>query len=426
MASIEKTPNGRWRARYRDPADRSRSRTFATKTEAQRFLNAAGADMQRGTWVDPKHGQMRLEDWATTFLRTAHDLDRTTRATYSRDLERFVLPRFGSVPMGRIRKIDIREWINDELAAGIAPSSVHRHFRTLRRVLNVAVEHDLLAASPCAGVKGPKVEATEMRFLDAFEVQLLAESIGRPFRILVYTAAYTGMRWGELIGLRRARVDLDGPAVSVVEQLAHVDGGWHRKAPKTAAGRRRITLPAFLADLLAEQLDERSAPGPDGLVFPNRAGNPIHHSSFNSSQWAPTRTKAGLDGVRFHDLRHTAVAMAIAQGAHPKTIQVRMGHASVQVTLDRYGHLFPELDREVAAGLDRTYRASLRVIDGGLAEAARDTARTRMTRGRHEKGDIRGNSRSLAGTSERCPDQDFPLEATRGIEPLYRALQALA
>ena len=140
-----------------------------------------------------------------------------------------------------------------------------------------------------------------MRFLNAEEVRRVAEELPQQFRTLVYTAVYTGMRWGELIGLRRVSVDLAAPAITVVEQLVILDGTWVRKTPKTAAGRRRITLPAFLAELLAAQLDERAGPGPDGLVFPNRAGNPINPSSFNGNHWKPAKARAGVEGVRFHD-----------------------------------------------------------------------------------------------------------------------------
>jgi integrase len=142
----------------------------------------------------------------------------------------------------------------------------------------------------------------------------------------------------------------------VAEQLTAVNGKLIWGEPKTRAGRRAVSISAFLSDQLEEQLAERSLPGPDDLVFPNGAGNPMSAPSFTNNILAPARRRAGLTGVRFHDLRHTAVALAIAEGAHPKAIQVRMGHSSSQVTLDRYGHLFPALDEQIASGLDAVYQ----------------------------------------------------------------------
>src|SRR5207253_2776192 len=191
-------------------------------------------------------------------------------------------------------------------------------------------------------------------------------------------------RWGELIGLRRRNVDLANRAIVVVEQMVFIEGQFVRKAPKTRAGRRRVTIPTLLAEMLDEQLSERSNPGADGLVFPNKRGNPIHPSSFNGAHWTPAKKLVGLQGVRFHDLRHTAVALAIAQGAHPKAIQARMGHNSVQMTLDRYGHLFPELDAQIAIGLDDVYRASLGPSPRASVSALEDTRRTQRTRGGHK------------------------------------------
>jgi len=189
VSSISRTPQGRWRARYRDPAGRSRSRTFDTKVEARRFLDATNADMHRGQWVDPAAGRVTLAEWVATYLATVTNLRPTTLATYEGDLARYVLPRFGHLPLARIRPLDVRSWVADELAAGIAPTSVHRHFCTLRRLLRVAVETDLLVKSPCAGVKPPPVEPVEMRFLTAAEVHRLAEEMHPHFRVLVYTAA---------------------------------------------------------------------------------------------------------------------------------------------------------------------------------------------------------------------------------------------
>jgi hypothetical protein len=120
-------------------------------------------------------------------------------------------------------------------------------------------------------------------------------------------------------------------------------GQWLRKEPKTASSVRSITLSPFVAEQLAGHLERFAAAGVDGLVFPNAKGNPLISSNFWNNHFAKAQRHVGVT-CRFHDLRHTSVALAIAGGAHPKAIQTRMGHSSITVTLDRYGHLFPELD----------------------------------------------------------------------------------
>jgi integrase len=165
---------------------------------------------------------------------------------------------------------------------------------------------------------------------------------------MIYLAVDSGMRWSELIGLRRARVDLGRRKVRVTEQMIRLKGGkWHRKEPKTPASVRSITMSAVTAELLADHVNRFVLPGPDALVFANTVGSPLISSSFWQHHFSKGLHAAGVS-CRFHDLRHTSVALAIAEGAHPKAIQTRMGHSSVNVTLDRYGHLFPELDEAIA------------------------------------------------------------------------------
>ncbi len=362
MASIDKVSSGRWRARYRDPQGRSRSKTFDRKRDAERFLSASSTDMERGRWTDPQRGRVTVGAWAKEYLATVVNLRASTRFTYERDLGKYVLPRFGQAQLAQVRGVDIQGWLAEELVSGISPSSVHRHYRTLRRLLEVAVQSELIPTNPCDRVTPPVMPRVEMRFLNPSEVADLAEAITPWYRAFIYTAAYGGLRWSELVGLRSKRVDLLRRTITVTEQLLLLDNGRRQvwEQPKTKAGVRAIGIPAFLADMLQDQLDERALPGPDGLVFPNRAGKPSASASFNTHHFTPAKRKAGIDGrLRFHDLRHTAVALAIAQGAHPKAIQARMGHSSVQMTLDRYGHLFPELDERIAQGLDETYRATL-------------------------------------------------------------------
>ena len=163
------------------------------------------------------------------------------------------------------------------------------------------------------------------------------------------------MRWSELVGLRRGKVDLRNRKIRVTEQLVQLeDRSWLRKEPKTSAGVRSITLVAVHGDRCSPStssgspLRDRTA-----LVFPNAAGNPLSSSSFLTHHFSKAQA-ARRRACRFHDLRHTSVALAIAAGAHPKAIQARMGHSSINVTLDRYGHLFPELDEAIAEAFDRS------------------------------------------------------------------------
>ena len=183
----------------------------------------------------------------------------------------------------------------------------------------------------------------------------LAEAHPEQYKPLIYVAIDTGMRWSELVGLRRGEVDVVRRKVRVTEQLVQLDdGAWSAARPKTSAGVRTITISPAPPAMLGEHLDRLRPPTtPDALVFTNGAGKPLQHSSFQTHQFGRRPSAAAGVSCRFHDLRHTSVALAIASGAHPKAIQVRMGHSSITVTLDRYGHLFPELDEAIAAAFDQ-------------------------------------------------------------------------
>ena len=169
-------------------------------------------------------------------------------------------------------------------ARGLASSSVHRHYRTLRRVLQTAVEKDRLLANPCDRVRPPKVTTREMTVLDWHKVVRLAEAHNERNRTLIYLAVDSGMRWSELVGLRRGNVDVDRNRVRVTEQLVQLfDGSFVRRAPKTSAGTRSITISSSVAAMLANHLDQFVEPTADALVFPNAAGGPLSHSSFQTN-----------------------------------------------------------------------------------------------------------------------------------------------
>jgi integrase len=368
--------SGRYRARYRDPLGRQRSQTFTRKADAERFIREQQVEVDRGRWIDPRGADAALAEWSEEFLSLCRRLAPTTQATYRRDLTKYILPRFGAYRLGRLPADEIENWLNDEVAAGVAPSSVHRHYRTLRRMLQVAVEKERLLANPCDRVHPPRVPSTEMTFLTWDQAVDLAEAHSDRCRALIYLAVDAGMRWSELVGLRRSKVDLRTRKVRVTEQLIRLEAGeWLRSEPKTSSSVRSITISPVTAELLADHLERFSAPGSDGLVFPNGAGNPFASSSFWNNQFTPAQRHAAIR-CRFHDLRHTSVAFAIAEGAHPKAIQRRMGHSSINVTLDRYGHLFPELDEAIARSFGerllaaRSRSAAVVVTDSALGRPA--------------------------------------------------------
>ena len=357
MSFIEKRGD-RYRARFTDPTGKSHSRTFTRKTDAQRFLRELDAELLRGSWVDPRDADTAVAEWAEEFLSLCRRLAERTQETYRRDLTRYVLPRFGPYRLGHLPADEIENWLNDEIDAGIAPSSVHRHYRTLRRMMQVAVEKQKIASNPCDRVDPPRVPKREMVFLDWDEVMTLADNIGDRYRTMIVFAVDTGMRWSEIIGLRHQKLDLENRKVRVTEQLIQLDdGSFVRREPKTAAGTRSITISPFTAELVADQLDRFGGDDSNPLVFTNRRAARSCRRVSSPTTSARHDAASGL-ACRFHDLRHTSVALAIAGGAHPKAIQGRMGHSSINVTLDRYGHLFPELDIEIADAFGREFVAA--------------------------------------------------------------------
>jgi integrase len=271
MATIERrVRNGKttYRARYRDPAGRQRSKVFARKADAQRFLNETETAKARGTWTDPSLGRVLFRDWLGEWWATTTNLRPKTRDRDELLLRRMALPSFGAVPLAAISQRDVRAWVAELSARGLAPATVQKAYQLLGKVLGAAVDAGMLAESPCRRVPLPKVEREEMRFLTSAEVATLADAIDRRYRALVLVAAYGGLRIGELAGLRRSRVDLLRGTVTVAEIVVEVRGVLHVGPPKTRASRRMVGLPRFVAEELAAHL--ASADDLDAFVSPPR------------------------------------------------------------------------------------------------------------------------------------------------------------
>jgi integrase len=372
MASIEKrVRNGRttYRVRYRDPAGRQRSRVFTRKADAQRFLNETETAKLKGTWTDPALGRVQFRDWLAEWWATTTNLRPSSAARDEDYFRLYVGPRFATMPLASISQRDVRAWVAELTGRGLAPATVVKAYQLLGKVMGAAVDAGMLAQSPCRRVPLPKVEREEMRFLTAAEVATLADAIHLRYRALVLVGAYGGLRIGELAGLRRRRVDLLRGTVEVAEVLTEVRGELFVGPPKTRAGRRRIGLPGAVTRELARHL---GSPGDlDDLVFTAPHGGPLRVAAFRHRVWRPATRAAGLEGLRIHDLRHTAVALWIAAGANPKEVSARAGHSSVSFTLDRYGHLYPEADAALRDHLDAFYVDARPAPGGSVLELPR-------------------------------------------------------
>lgn len=228
----------------------------------------------------------------------------------------------------------------------------------LNRVLAAAVDDELIGRNPLHGVKPPPIEPEPMRFLTHEEVASLATVIDARYRALVYLAAHSGLRAGELVALRCSHIDILRRAVTVVEQVQYIDRRHVVAPPKSAAGRRSVALPRLVADELEEHLRVLTDQSVDALVFPAPEGGYLHLENFRKRVWLPAVEQAGLAPLRVHDLRHTCASLAIAAGADVKVLQRMLGHASAALTLDRYGHLLPGQAESVAERLDLQARAA--------------------------------------------------------------------
>jgi integrase len=358
----------RWKARYRDPQGRQRTKTFDRKHDAERFVSAVTTDMGRGDWIDPRRSRVTFSEWADAWWATTVHLRASTRKGYATALNARVRPRFDRMPIGSIDRTVVKEFIAELAARGLASKTIANTALVLRLVLQEAVEGGALKDNPASNLKLPTARRQEPRFLTAEEVGRLVAATRDPFGFLILFAAYTGLRPSELCGLRVGRLDLLRGRVEVAETLMQVEGKTVI-GPTKSDSVRTVPLPAFLRDEAGEYLAFRRAQlgrplAPQDLVFApitSKHGatrtDYLYAESIRRYILKPALAASGLpEDVRTHDLRHTCASLLISLGAHPRAIMERLGHSDITVTLNVYGHLFPSLEEQLTDGLDELYR----------------------------------------------------------------------
>lgn len=358
MGSIQKRDKARWRARYRGPDGRERSRTFPRKTEAEKFLAGIETALARGEWLDPARGSMKVDEWARAWMPTLTDLRPTTRQRLAGIVELHVLPEFGHRKLSSLSNAEIREWAGRMTKTGKGATTVRKSVFALRRMLDAAIADRRLTFNAAQNVPLPAEKSTEQRFLSQAEVEALAEAIDPKYRAMVLLGAFGGLRWGEMAGLRRDRVDVLRSKITISETAVEVAGHVTFGEPKTPKSRRTVPIARTVMRELEQHLANNVGPEADALVFTAPQGGPMYRGTFARSVWKPATKSADLAGLRIHDLRHSFVAIMTAAGANPKEVSTWAGHSSVAFTLDRYGHLYDDHSDDVADRIDAMLASS--------------------------------------------------------------------
>lgn len=389
MAWVTRTSSGSYRASWREPSGRQRSKTFKTQRDAKRFIAEIDSSMGRGAYVNPHAGKELFGRHAEGWMKTR----RTELTTSARDqsvMRTHVLPRWEAWPLNKIDEMSVQAWVT-ELAGRRSPAVVSKALQLMSGVMKSAVRNGLIFANPCQDVNPPKIRKHDQdeRMISRHDFRtVLLPRIPERYQAVVALAAGTGLRWGEVIGIQDDALDLDSKILRVIRTVVEVSGRSTIKPyPKSAAGRRIVPIPTWVLDILRPHLDNHPA-GHEGLRFTTRSGSPLLRGMFRTRVWRPSLVRAGLlgsirvldsgqwlgewetsdgqsmtdvfiretdavtaiaksagPGLRFHDLRHSYSTWLVDDGVPVNMVQQVLGHERATTTLDLYTRRTKDVDR---------------------------------------------------------------------------------
>jgi integrase len=362
--------------RYRGVYGETRRRIFETIADAEDEQRKIHTDKRRGEYIDPRRAATPFADVAEKWYAATASRKVKTRKGYRQMIDRYIIdegellpfqPSLGSRPIGKITPSDLRAFIAslDEVRTTpkkkpLSPTTKRNIFRTLSPIFNLAIDDGMIAKNPAHATSVskavPHADEKEQVFLTAEEVHALAREIGPPYDLLVEFTAYTGLRAGEVAALKVRDLDLMNRRVRVRGSVSEVDGKLHNGTTKNRKDKRRdpgVPLVGFLVDPLMAHVAGKD---PEDFVFTAAQGGQLRHGNFYRRRFKPAVRHAipHKAECRFHDLRHTCASLLIDNNVHPKAISEWLGHSSIAITMDRYGHLYPDHTDAIVAGLEAT------------------------------------------------------------------------
>jgi integrase len=389
MAHIRKLGASRYQARWLDPSNREKSKVFAKKSDAEKYLVAIQHNILSGAYIDPKAGKTTVGVMADQWLAGKINLKPTTRARYDSVLKVHVLPRWRNVPLVTVEHGEIQSWLAKLSAEGQSGASVRKAHGVLLGILALAVRDKRIPANPALEVELPALREKERGYLTPAEVADLARQAAtlppdRPkrasdtafpqYRLAVLMLAYCGLRWSELAALRVRRVDLMRRRIDVAEAVTEVNGARLEWGTPKSHEARSVPIPRFLADELIAHLAGKA---PEDLVFTSPTGGVLRNRAARRDWFDRAAANIGKPGLTPHELRHTAASLAVSAGANVKAVQRILGHASAVMTLDRYADLFDDDLDAVGDRLD----AVARNVSTEVTELSRNLASVAKLKG---------------------------------------------
>lgn len=346
---------------------KERQRTFSVKREAERFALKVENELAEGNSTETlvKRGKTVREVVENSLAASEPKLKPRTHISYVQAYDARILPVFGARSISTVTSEEIEQWVAGLTAAKLSPATVRNHYVALNKVFRYARRHRLITHNPCEGVELPRThtgEAFAPRFLSAAEVERLAQELDSqaPYGTLVRFAAYTGLRAGEVAGLRVRDVNLAAGHVEVRQTLQRLKGEWTVSTPKSARSVRNVPLlnRALIGELRELLLQHPASGDGDALFWPGRRhgprtvdwSRPLDGSSFLRHYFKPALARLDMPTMRVHDLRHTFASLMLAAGFKPYEVSRWMGHANVATTDAIYAHLYPS---DYTAQLDR-------------------------------------------------------------------------
>lgn len=356
--SIYRRGDGRWAAALTLTGTGRRTFYGKSRQEVARRLAAAIRDRDQGIPVVPE--KTAVASYLRTWLEGIESTIRPgTWVRYEEYVRLHINPSLGHHRLSRLAPQHVQELYSTKLAEGLSPTSVRHLHAVLHLALKQALRWGLAGRNATEAVLPPRRNRTNFRALSPEEAgRLIDAARGDRLEALYILAISTGARQGELLALKWREVDLTAGTIQIRATLRQ-DGTFSE--PKTDKARRQISLPGVALEALkahrVRQLEERLSAGSlwqdHDLVLCNAVGRPLDANNMRRRSFAHVLRRAGLQRMRFHDLRHSTASLLLSQGVHPKVVQELLGHSQIAITMDTYSHLLPTLQKDAMEGLNR-------------------------------------------------------------------------